>query len=75
MADSKSPNTQWKKGPLPPGTWNWGGIVVGPRTRDPVSGFYFADFRGDHVLRLPDNERVEAADVLYYNNSLDLPPE
>jgi len=70
MADSKSPNTQWKKGPLPPDTWNFGGIVTGKGR----TGFFFADFRGDHAIQIPDNKRVEAADILYYNNSLDLPP-
>ena len=35
----------WKEGPLPPDTWGWGGVM--PFYLD--SGFFFADFRGDHV--------------------------
>lgn len=69
----------WKQGPLPPGTWNWGGVV--PRGEEP-SGFYFADFCGDHVVvqdgggpGTPIPHRVlKPEDVAWYNNSLDLPP-
>jgi hypothetical protein len=68
----------WKDGPLPPDTWNWGGVV----TRDmdtPGSdcGFRFADFRGDHVITdqyTTFEKRYEAADILKWNNSLHLPP-
>lgn len=59
----------WKKGPMPAGTFNWGGVV----TKDcPKGGFYFADFRGDHVL-LNDGRRIEAADVVLYDNELEVP--
>lgn len=59
----------WKKGPLPAGTYYWGGVVkVGQGT----TGFYFADFRGDHVTT-PDGERIEADEVAFYDNSLRLP--
>lgn len=67
----------WKSGPLPPGTYNWGGVVR--RGEDPKMGFHFADFRGDHVLlpmRTDDGgkpQRVEAKDVAMYCNSLTLP--
>jgi len=61
----------WKDGPLPPGTWNWGGVVL----KDMASGFYFADFHGDHVTLVPSGRRVEAEEVLMYNNSLELPPQ
>jgi hypothetical protein len=61
----------WLKGPLPEGTWNWGGVV-------PVDskgwGFHFADFHGDHVTICPGEKRLEANEVLYYNNALDMPP-
>lgn len=63
----------WRAGPMPPDTWGWGGVV--PKG-DFGSGFLFADFCGDHVLTDSDNyKRIEAADVLWYNNGLDLPPE
>jgi hypothetical protein len=57
---------------LPPDTWGWGGIA--PKDGNFATGFYFADFHGDHVLIVPDNTRVEAADVAWYDNSLTLPP-
>lgn len=66
----------WKPGPMPAGTWNWGAVV----TKDTIAGngFYFADFMGDHVMvykgTFPDKARVEAADVLWFNNSIELPP-
>lgn len=61
----------WKKGPLPAGTWQWGGVML---VGQPTNCFHFADFHGDHVcLPCEDNKRVEAADVAFYNNCLDLP--
>lgn len=61
----------WKKGPMPAGTWNWGGVVpVGTGTY----GFFFADFHGDHVILIPSGKRVEPHEVAFYNNSLELPP-
>lgn len=60
----------WKKGPLPPGTYHWGGVVV--EGNDPKSGFHFADFKGNHVV-LADKTRVEAHDVAFWNNSLTFP--
>jgi hypothetical protein len=62
----------WQRGPLPNNTWGWGGIVL--KGGDSGGGFYFADFRGNHVLIVPDNIRVDAADVDWYDNSLTLPP-
>ncbi len=64
-------NHNWKNGPLPANTWNWGAVV----TKDTGNGFYFADFMGDHVLVYPGKERVEAADILQYNNCIELPPK
>lgn len=62
----------WKKGPLPPNTYYWGGVVR--EDRDPDHGFEFADFRGDHVLLpMSGNKRLEANEVAYYNNSLIFP--
>jgi hypothetical protein len=43
-------------------------------------GFYFADFCGDHVVidLLKDGNkhhaRIEAKDIVWYNNSLTSPP-
>lgn len=63
----------WKQGPLPPNTYGWGGIV---KVGSEPSGFYFADFCGDHVKLIgpPSIERVEANQVAMYDNSLELPP-
>ncbi len=61
--------TNWKDGPLPPNTWNWGGVVL---TSMSPTGFCFADFCGDHVI--VDGKRYEANEVSMYNNCLDLPP-
>jgi hypothetical protein len=61
----------WKKGPLPPNTWNWGGVV---RVGDsPVYGFSFADFCGDHVDMVPGGT-LKADEVGWYDNSIELPP-
>lgn len=61
----------WQTGPLPPDTYNWGGVVpVG----DESTGFYFADFHGDHVKVCPDGRALKADEVAFYDNSLTLPP-
>lgn len=64
----------WKPGPMPPDTWNWGGVVP----KGVTGGFYFADFCGDHVkIPGPDGQHTEvvkAEDVVWYDNSLTLPP-
>lgn len=62
----------WQKGPLPPNTYNWGGVVL---VGQEGQGFYFADFCGDHVKTCPDNKRVEANQVARYDNHLELPPD
>jgi hypothetical protein len=65
----------WKEGPLPAATWNWGGVVTAESQA--FKGFYFADFWGSYVkIHKPGGviERVEAADVVLYDNSLELPP-
>jgi hypothetical protein len=66
----------WQKGPLPPDTYNWGGVVPDDHAG---SGFYFADFRGDHVVIHPgdpkNEQRLEADQVRWWNNCLTLPPD
>lgn len=84
MADSThAPNAAdvpcdngWKKGPLPAGTWMWGGVVPITQT---AWGFQFADFKGDHVRLMPtkehpDGRRLEPHEVKFYKNALELPP-
>lgn len=64
----------WMRGPLPPDTWWYGGVVPVGYTGN---GFYFADFRGDHVRIMDGSEPprvLKAAEVAWYDNSLDLPP-
>ena len=64
----------WKRGPLPPDTYYWGGVVpVGHN----AYGFYFADFCGDHVKIVDgstDGRVIKADEVAWYNNSINLPP-
>ncbi len=63
----------WKKGPLPAGTYGWGGVV--PVDLKASEGFFFADFCGDTVKAITHPERVlQAHEVAYYDNSLTLPP-
>lgn len=66
----------WKPGPLPPDTWNWGGVV--PVGDQYTQGFYFADFCGDHVKLTVVDEYVarelKPEEVAFYNNCLELPP-
>ncbi len=64
----------WKRGPLPAGTWNWGGVVPFDMKG---TGFFFADFKGNHVEILKADgtiRRLEPHEVIWYNNALDLPP-
>jgi len=70
METARATASQWKSGPLPAGTWNWGAVT----TADTKGGsFLFADFRGDHVVT-PDGRRIEPAAITLYNNSIELPP-
>lgn len=73
----------WKQGPLPPDTYNWGGVV--PAGDDTGGGFYFADFKGDHVVAIGAAKKGEGPDggddrilqpneVAWFNNDLVLPP-
>lgn len=66
----------WKEGPLPPDTYGWGGVVLMEDGKG-ATGFYFADFHGDHVLALKGNkdewQRVEPDQVQWYDNGLQLP--
>ena len=65
----------WKKGPLPKNTYGWGGVVP----FDVTTGFYFADFCGDHVKTIthkPEfNRTLQPHEVSWYDNSLELPPK
>lgn len=63
----------WKKGPLPPNTWNWGGVVRAGS--NPKVGFEFADFQGDHVTICPTDEILKSHEVGWYDNCLELAPE
>ena len=70
----------WKKGPMPPGTYGFGGVV-------PIGGagggFYFADFQGDKVKAIglknvetgEEDAFLTGSQVAQYNNSLELPPQ
>jgi len=61
----------WKKGPMPAGTYGWGGVVPFDLKS---AGFYFADFCGDTVKVMTEPERIiQTHEVAYYNNSLELP--
>lgn len=73
------PDSCWRKGPLPPNTWFWGGLVL---VSQRGSGFYLADFCGDHAKIVgvggcndKDGQRVEADQVAWFNNCLTLPPQ
>jgi hypothetical protein len=66
----------WEEGPLPAGTWNWGGVV--PHDALAHGGFFFADFRGDHVVMNPGDakeRRLEPHEVKYYDNGLTVSPD
>lgn len=60
----------WRHGPMPPDTWNWGGVILSGQ--DP-RGFHFADFCGDYVRLVPDGRIVKPEEIGYYNNSIHLP--
>ena len=71
----------WRAGPLPPDTYWWGGVVL--KSQKPINGvytgFFMASFCGDHVEihdRQVDRTTpliVQPEDIVYYNNSLQLP--
>jgi hypothetical protein len=60
---------EWKQGPLPPNTWDWGAVIP----LGTAGGFYFADFHGDHVVTVPGGDRLEPNEVSYYTNDIKLP--
>ena len=62
----------WKKGPLPKDTYYWGGVV--PIGENNNGGFYFADFKGDHVEIVQTGRVLQADEVAWYDNSLELAP-
>ena len=63
----------WKPGPLPPNTYQWGGVVPSDLV---VPGFFFASFCGDHVEMQNTNgvRTLMPHEVRWYDNSLQLPP-
>lgn len=64
----------WHQGPLPPKTYWWGAVVL--TNNLPTSGFYFADFKGDHVILHGGDrkgKKVDADQIQYWNNSIRLP--
>lgn len=62
----------WQKGPLPPDTYHWGGVVpVGEDS--PYGYFYFADFCGDYVKTCPEGRILKPEEVALFNNCLELP--
>jgi hypothetical protein len=68
----------WKRGPLPPGTYDWGGVVPVELDGKPFAGggFFFADFCGDHVRMVTDEgvTLLKPHEVAWYDNGLGLPP-
>lgn len=68
-------NSGWKTGPLDSGTWQYGAVVLRDgidKAGKPTQGFHFADFHGDYARIYEGKQwvRVEAKDILFYNNSL-----
>ena len=66
----------WKAGPLPAGTWGWGGVVLAGS--DPTNGFFFADFQGTKVVAIGgggrgSNRTLTADQVGWFNNCLTVP--
>lgn len=66
----------WQNGPLPPNTYQWGGVTL----EKDASGFYRADFCGDHAMvecggggKPP--VRKEPHEIITWNNSLTCPPQ
>lgn len=65
----------WKKGPLPPNTWNWGAVAkVAADQAGENGGFLFASFCGDHVICYPGGETLKAEEVGWYTNDIEMPP-
>lgn len=67
----------WKDGPMPAGTYGWGGVVPLDYHGD---GFFFADFQGDTVNMIggggEGGERVlKANEVGKYNNAITTLPD
>jgi hypothetical protein len=65
----------WKKGPLPKGTYYWGGVILHDQPSN--SGFFFAGFNDDHAV-LPSvngepERKVLPHEIRLYDNSIQLP--
>jgi hypothetical protein len=68
----------WKKGPLPPKTYGWGGVVPCDDADTPQHGFCFANFQGDKVVVLDGTslwKTLKPHEVAAYDNSLECPPD
>ena len=66
----------WKRGPLPPNTFHWGGVILVGEPLCKMAGFHFADFQGNHVMAYDGGgtwRRVEPHEVAAYDNSIELP--
>lgn len=68
----------WKRGPVPPKTYNWGAVVPYETEKGepwPRSAFLFADFQGDKIVCCPGDRVLKPHEVVWYDNSIELPPE
>lgn len=66
----------WKRGPMPPDTWHWGGVVTVDRHLMYGAAFLFANFRGDYAEAFGGNcHHLQADEIAWYDNSLTEPPK
>lgn len=65
----------WHRGPLPSGTYGWGGVVPAMVEFYPFvgDGFYFVRFEGDRVRRV-DDTFLYSYEIAWWNNCLTDPP-
>ena len=66
----------WKKGPMPKGTYGWGGVV--PHAEKELSGFFMAGFNGDTVTAYGADDGKDRVlkdwEVAWYCNPIQSPP-
>lgn len=62
----------WHAGPVPAGTYEWGAVVLQDQEG---AGFYFADFKGDHLTIYRGDNKVEVKpwEVKFWNNGIKHP--
>lgn len=65
----------WKQGPMPKDTWYWGGVVTKELAESNSQGFFLCGFNGDHAVLVHNNQAVPAEEIVFYNNSIELPPK